>query len=205
MYRSGAVWGPQWLASVMFDAQCYPEEENLRMTREYVEKHGKEVLVEGIMEQLAVAGGPHARQSDLYVEKAVEYVRDTGIDFLVADLGTEQQSARTGDCTYLAGRACALTERLGRPMLVLHGTSSLTDAQMCSLAHDGVVRVNMWTRIARESGRYAAEQLAERRGRIEAGDFEAVESRQYLDDSIDRAADIMEQTLDILGYGSLAG
>ena len=61
----------------------------------------------------------------------------------------------------------------------------------------------MWTRIARESGQYAAQQLIARRDRIFAGDFEAAESRQYLDDSIEKAAEIMEQVLDILGYAQL--
>ena len=196
--------GLPYLASVMFDAQAYPEAENLQMTRDYVKTYGGQVLVEGIMEQLAVAGGPRARQSDLYVEKAVGYVRDTGIDFLVADLGTEQQSASAGGCTYLAERARALTERLGRPMLVLHGTSSLTDGQMGSLAGDGVIRVNMWTRIARESGQHAAWRLCGRCESIAAGLFEATESRQYLDDSVEKAAEIMERTLDLLGYGRLA-
>ena len=196
--------GLPWLASVMFDAQRYPEQENLALTADYVRKYGNDVLVEGILEQLAVCGGPRARQADAYVDKAVDYVARTGIDFLVADLGTEQQSAQAGGCQYLAERANALTERLGRPMLVLHGTSSLTERQMGTLAQDGVIRVNMWTRIVRESGQYAAGRLIDRGGRIAAGDFEAVESRQYLDDSIDCAADVMERTLDTLGYGRLA-
>jgi fructose/tagatose bisphosphate aldolase len=196
--------GLPWLASVMFDAQSYPEQENLRLTTEYVRQHGRDVLIEGILEQLAVAGGPRAHQVDAYIDKAVAYVRQTGIDFLVADLGTEQQTTRMGDCIYLKERARSLSAILGRPMLVLHGTSSLTEEQMRTLADDGIIRVNMWTRIARESGQYAAQRLLSRSTRIAAGDFEAAESRQYLDDSIDKAAEIMEGILDILGYSRLA-
>jgi fructose/tagatose bisphosphate aldolase len=196
--------GLPWLASVMFDAQGYSEAEGLQMTRDYVGRYGKDVLVEGIMEQLAVSGGPRAIQHDDYAEQAKAYVDRTGIDFLVADLGTEQQSTTAGHSVYLADRARLLTARLGRPMLVLHGTSSVSEPQMRTLAADGVVRVNMWTRIARESGQYAARRLIDRGGPIEKGDFEATESRQYLDDSVDRAADIMERILDVLGYADLA-
>lgn len=195
--------GVTWLASVMFDAQTLSENENIRLTSDYCKAYGQNVLIEGIMEQIAVEGGQVAKQTDEYVTKANDYVKETGIDFLVADLGTEQQSSSAGHCTYLCKRAHSLTDILGKSMLVLHGTSCLSVDQMKSLASDGVIRVNMWTRIARESGQYAARKLIERQEEIKKGDFEASESRQYLDDSIDKAAEIMEGVLDILGYNNL--
>ncbi|GAB4457694.1 MAG: hypothetical protein Kow00120_26600 [Anaerolineae bacterium] len=194
------------LATVMFDAQKYPFEENLRLTRAYVEAHGDAVMVEGIIEQLAV-GGKHAKaavQHDAYVDRAVEFMRQTGADLLVADLGTEQQSDRVGGAAYLQARARALTDALGEARLVLHGTSCLTDAQFRGLAADGVIRINMWTRIAREAGQYAARRLADRLDAINAGDFEAAESHQYLMDSIEAAAGIMEKVLELIGYDRLA-
>ncbi|MDR2184773.1 MAG: class II fructose-bisphosphate aldolase [Treponema sp.] len=191
------------LSSVMFDAQAYAYEDNLRMTRDYVARFGGKVLIEGIIEGLAVGDGQKARQSDDYIEKARRFVGETGVDFLVADLGTEQQSAGTG-ASYLKDRAVGLTRALGRPMLVLHGTSSLKDEDIKNFSGDGVVRVNMWTRIVREAGQYAAQRLAERLDRISAGDFEACESMNYINDSIDKAAEIMEGVLDSLGYGKLA-
>lgn len=196
--------GLPWLASVMFDAQTLSENENIRLTRDYCKAYGQNVLIEGIMEQLTVEGGQVAKQTDEYVTKARYYVKETGIDFLVADLGTEQQSSSVGHCAYLNNRARSLTNILGRSMLVLHGTSCLSVSQMKSLAADGVIRVNMWTRIARESGQYAAQKLIERQDMISKGDFEATESRQYLDDSVDKAAEIMEGVLEILGYRNLA-
>jgi len=75
---------------------------------------------------------------------------------------------------------------------------------MSSLAEDGVVRVNMWTRIAREAGQYAAEKLTERIDKVRDGDFESAESRQYIYDSIEKAADIMEEVLGLLGYKNLS-
>jgi fructose/tagatose bisphosphate aldolase len=127
------------------------------------------------------------------------------VDFLVADLGTEQQSSSMGKCEYLSDRARELTMNLGKAMLVLHGTSCLSNDQIASLPKDGIVRVNMWTRIARESGQYAAQKLVERMDQIMNGDFESSESRQYIFDSIEKAADIMEETLELLGYINLRG
>ena len=74
----------------------------------------------------------------------------TAVDFLAADLATEQQSEGTA-AKYLKEREVCLTSRLHRAMLVLHGTSSLKNQDINSLNDDGVVRVNMWTRIVRES------------------------------------------------------
>ena len=191
------------LATVMFDAQKYPFEDNLAWTSEYVRTYGKQVLVEGIIEELSVAGKLQAVQRDAYVEKASRYVAETQVDFLVADLGTEQQSDHSGGVQYLQHRAQALTNTLGDAKLVLHGTSSLTNDQMHNLAADGVIRMNMWTRIVREAGQYAARQLYARREAIEAGNFEAAESRQYLYDSTERAASLMLEVMELLGYAKV--
>lgn len=201
----GLTKGIQYLASVMFDAQTYPIEENLRMTQEYVKTFGSDVMIEGIIEQLTVEGMHEGNYTDDYVRRAVEFVSKTNIDFLVADLGTEQQSGSVGKCKYLTDRAKDLTKALDKPMLVLHGTSCLSDNQMGTLAQDGILRVNMWTRIAREAGQYAAEKLYGRYDKIKEGAFEACESHQYLNDVTEKAAEIMEHMLDVLGYAKLSG
>ncbi len=193
--------GSPYLASAMFDAQRYPAEENRQMTADYVRRFGSDLLVEGIMEELTVAG-KHAKETTTegsYPERAERFVRDTKIDFLVADLGTEQQSAAV-NAKYLKERARALTRILKKEMLVLHGTSSLADSEFSGLAADGVVRVNMWTRIARESGQYAAGKLIDRSEAIRGNDFEAAESCRYLMDSIDKASDLMLAILESLNY-----
>ncbi|MFA6568887.1 MAG: class II fructose-bisphosphate aldolase [Victivallales bacterium] len=199
--------GTKYLASAMFDAQRYPSERNMSMTRDYVGKYGRDIMIEGIMEELAVAD-KHAKSGnsggDGYLEKAAAYVRCTGVDFLVADLGTEQQTSSSGGAKYLKERARGLTSTLGRKMLVLHGTSSLNNDQMLSLPDDGVVRVNMWTKIAREAGRYAAGNLFKRAESVFGGDFESVESNRYLMDSIDKASDMMLEILETLNYANFA-
>ncbi|GHU62402.1 hypothetical protein AGMMS49983_03760 [Clostridia bacterium] len=191
------------LTSVMFDAQTLPYEENVKRTKEYVRQYGDQILVEGIIESLAVGDGTDASQRDDYIEKAVEFIAETGVDFLVADLGTEQQSSGT-EAHYLKARARALTAALGRRMIVLHGVSSMKNEDIRGLAADGVIRVNMWTRIVRESGQYAARRLAERLPLIEANDFEAAEATAYINDNIEEAARVMEIVMDGLGYANLA-
>lgn len=191
-----------YFSSVMFDCQSMPYEENLAMTREYVKAYGDQVLVEGIMEQLSVEGGAVARHVDDYCERAREYVRATGVDFFVADLGTEQQTAHVGGAKYDRERARKLTEALEKRMLVLHGTSCLTNDQVRGLSEDGVVRVNMWTRIAREAGQYAAERLVERIEAVRRGEFEAAEANAFLRDNIEKAADIMVEMMELFGYAN---
>lgn len=188
--------------SVMFDAQNYSYEDNLRMTGDYVKRYGNRVLVEGIIEGLGVGGHKQASHRDNYVEKAVDFVKTTGVDFLVADLGTEQQSDKL-EGKYLKNRAEALTQSLGKPMLVLHGTSSLRNEDIHGLSEDGVVRVNMWTRIVREAGQYAAQKLRERYPDIQKGAFEKTEAKMYIDDNIDEAASVMKNVLVSLGYQKL--
>ena len=191
------------LTSVMFDGQEYPYDQNVLMTKEYVKKYGDKVLVEGIIEGLAV-GVDHkeGKKSDDYIDKAVKFISETGVDFLVADLGTEQQSLGT-NAVYLGDRARALTEALGRKMLVLHGVSSMKNEDIRGMAEDGVVRVNMWTRIVRESGQYAASKLLARMKLIESGDFEATEATAYINDNISEAARVMESIMGGLGYANL--
>lgn len=199
--------GTEYLSSAMFDAQRYPSTKNIAMTRDYVGKYGKNIMVEGIMEELTVSDkhtGAGNATVDGYLEQAAAYVKNTGIDFLVADLGTEQQAAHSGKVKYLKERAKNLTATLGRKMLVLHGTSSLNQDQMLSLPEDGVVRVNMWTKIAREAGKYAACNLFKRAESLFNNDFEAVESNKYLMDSIDKASDMMLEILETLNYANFA-
>jgi fructose/tagatose bisphosphate aldolase len=198
--------GTEYLSSVMFDAQKYPLEENIILTSEYVKEYSGKVLVEGIMDELSVFEGHHKKdtgETDDYHERAFSYFKKTHVDFLVADLGTEQQSQGTGKNVYLRERARNIQNMLGDRLLVLHGTSCLSDEEIGMLPNDGILRVNMWTRIARETGLYAFEQLKSREDKIRQNDFNAIESHRYLMDSIEKAASIMEGIMDSLGYKNL--
>lgn len=195
--------GSQYLAGAMFDCQRFTYEENVAMTKEYCKNFGKKVMVEAAMETLSVLGTKADENKDEnYVDRAVEYVKETGIDFLVADLGTEQQSTGTG-ARYLKDRAKMLTQALGREMLVLHGVSSLTPDQIKGLADDGVVKVNMWTRIVREAGIAAAAKLADRADDMTKGIFDACDPQTFINDVTAHAAAMMEEHLSYFNYGNL--
>ncbi len=198
--------GTEYLASVMFDAQRYPLKENIELTRAYVKDYGGKLLIEGIMDELSVfqAHEKHgADSSDDYPERAYDYVKKTNVDFLVADLGTEQQSKGVGTSVYLKERARNIQKLLNDRKLVLHGTSCLSDEEIGFLPGDGILRVNMWTRIAREAGLYAFNQLKSREDKIRMNDFNSIESYHYLMDSIDKASSVMEDIMESLGYENL--
>jgi fructose/tagatose bisphosphate aldolase len=205
--RWALIDGLPWLASVMFDAQTYPYERNVEMTTDYVRSYGKLLLVEGACDTLSMNDSKNRQDvtENRYVEHAISYVSATGVDLLVADLGTEQQSGSTGGCFYLQERARKLTAALEIPMLVLHGTSCLDDSQMLSLGSDGIVRANIWTRIVREAGIFAANRLVGRMDGIRSGDFESCDARAFIQDLTIKAAEIMEGMLDALGYQNLKG
>ena len=196
-----------YFSSVMFDAQLYPFEESTALTAEYVKNYGNDVLCRReFLNHSTFPDGAVATHIDNYCENAVKYVKTTGVDFAVADLGTEQESDPLVGKARVRGQARAreLTAALGRKMLVLHGTSCLANEQTRGLASDGVVRVNMWTRIAREAGQHAAEQVVSRMDKINAGDFNSTESMAYMRDSVEKAADIMEEMMELFGYANLA-
>jgi fructose/tagatose bisphosphate aldolase len=197
--------GTDYLASVMFDAQKYPLEENIKMTSDYVNKYKNKLMIEGIMDQLNVSLTNKKRSSvyDNYPEKALDYIKKTRIDFLVADLGTEQQATGIGKSIYLKERARDIGQLVGDKILVLHGTSSLSGDEIATLPEDGILRVNMWTRIARDAGLYAIDQIHKRNDEIRMNNFNAIESHQYLMDSTLRAAQIMEEIMISLGYDHL--
>jgi len=200
--------GSQYFSSVMFDAQRFPYAENVAMTTDYVKAYGSDVLVEGIMEMLNVEGGlsdAASLHSENYCELAKDFIQKTDVDFLVADLGTEQQASSVGNSFYDQPRAQMLTRQLGRKMLVLHGTSCLTPEQMKTLPQDGVIRVNMWTRIAREAGQYAAQKVVQRMDQIQTGVFDMADSRAYTNDCTDKAVEIMIEMMELFGYANWKG
>ena len=200
--------GTQYLASAMFDAQRFPAEKNAELTAEYVKAYGGKILVEGIMDELAVEAmhdkNVQSISDEEYPERAAQYVKRTGIDFLVADLGTEQQAAGTSKCHYMPERARAITAAVGRPMLTMHGGSSLPPEQLAQLGMDGVIRFNVWTKIARDAGKLAAFQLFKRAEQIAENDFEATESAAYMRDNVQGAVKSMEAIFEHLGYSRLA-
>jgi fructose/tagatose bisphosphate aldolase len=197
--------GTEYLASVMFDAQNYPIDQNIELTAEYVKTYQDIVYIEGIMDELSVFAGHEKKslESDDYHLRVHTYMQKTGVDFIVPDLGTEQQSNSVGKSVYLQERARKILQTVNDKVLVLHGTSCLQPEQIAMLPQDGILRVNMWTRIAREAGQYAFNELKNRDDKIKSNDFNAIESHRYLMDSTEKAATVMEGIMVSLGYPNL--
>ena len=135
-------------SSVMYDASAAPWEVNLAKTAEFVATHGDDVLVEGAADEIVDASGG-VRGLLTSPERAEEFVARTGVDMVVANLGTEHR-ASAADLRYVPEAAQAISDRIG-PRLVLHGASSVPLHQLKGLFYDGVCKVNIWTTLERDT------------------------------------------------------
>lgn len=149
-------WDLRSFSSIMFDASALPFDENINITARFVEEHGSEIVVEGACDEIVDAGGNEV--SNLTTpENAERYMHETGVDFIVANLGTEHR-ASAKDLEYHGDLARQIKERVG-PKIVLHGTSSVTNDQVRNLFSDGVCKVNIWTALERDSAPVLLEDL----------------------------------------------
>lgn len=134
-------------ASVMYDASTLPLAENMARTRAFVERRGRQVVIEGACDEIVDAGNGGG---DLTTpERAAEYRASTGVDLMVANLGTEHR-ASGADLRYRGDLARSCSARVGG-VLVLHGCSSVPPAELGNLFADGVRKVNIWTMLERDA------------------------------------------------------
>lgn len=141
-------WSMGSFSSIMYDASKQPFSENIELTRRFVEMHGKEIAVEGACDEILNAGGG-AEDCLTTPEQAERFVTGTGVDFIVANLGTEHRASST-ELTYHGDLAAKIRDQIGSK-IVLHGTSSVPHEQIRSLFADGVAKVNVWTALERDS------------------------------------------------------
>jgi fructose-bisphosphate aldolase class II len=164
MLDHGQPEGDRWLleedldsfAMVMFDASEWPFEENLARTADYVARFGERVVVEGAVAELKEARDAGKAFPMTTPGQAERFLRETGCDLIVPNVGTEHRAAEVGEAAYHPERAREIAAAVG-PNLVLHGTSCMGEADLSGVPHDGFVKVNVWT-IIEKTG---AEQLAE--------------------------------------------
>lgn len=135
-------------SSIMYDASSLPLEDNIKTTKKFVASKGAEIVVEGACDEIVDAEG--AKKSDLTTPgNAQKYFKETGVDFMVANLGTEHR-ANAMDLKYRADLARNIKDKIG-PKLVLHGCSSVSSGQITDIFNDGVCKVNIWTTLERDS------------------------------------------------------
>ncbi len=137
-------------SSIMYDASALPFEENIKHTAEFVKKMGGKILIEGACDEIVDATGTE-HNALTTPENALRYINETGVDMIVANLGTEHRA--TGkELKYHGDLAREIKKVIGNN-IVLHGTSSVTNDQVKSLFSDGVCKVNIWTAVERDTSK----------------------------------------------------
>ena len=141
-------WELGQFSSIMYDASTLPFEQNIVRTRQFMREHGHELVVEGACDEIVDAGGKE-NNALTSPERAVQYVNGCGVDFIVANLGTEHR-ASAAELTYHGDLARRISGAVGG-RLVLHGCSSVSHDQIRLLFRDGIRKVNVWAAIERDS------------------------------------------------------
>lgn len=135
-------------SSIMYDASELPFDENIKKTAEFVNRCKDLILIEGACDEIVDATG--TKHNELTTpENALRYANETGVDLIVANLGTEHRA--TGkELKYYGNVARSIKEKIGTK-IVLHGTSSVSNEQVRELFNDGICKVNIWTALERDS------------------------------------------------------
>lgn len=144
-------------ASIMCDASERPFEENIRLTAEYVERMRGRVVVEGAVDEIFESGGSGHKNEPTTVAQAQRFLRETGVDILVPNVGTEHR-ATADQVNYRADRAREISAAVGR-ILCLHGTSSIKPDDLSRLPADGFVKINVYTTLAVHGGQAVAREV----------------------------------------------
>lgn len=148
-------WDMKQFSSIMYDASNLSMDENIRLTRRFVERCGHEIIIEGACDEIINFGsGGNELTSP---ENAEKYLNQTGCDFIVANLGTEHR-ANSSVLHYYGDLARHIKSRIGE-RIVLHGASSVGSDQIRKLFDDGVCKVNIWTILERDSTNRLFDQL----------------------------------------------
>lgn len=135
--------------SVLFDGSKLSYEDNLRQTREVVrEAHSFGAAVEGELE--AVKGVEDGVGSDygspiVSLEKAVEFIRETGIDSFAPAIGTAHGMYK-GTPHIHFDRVAEIIAAEPIP-LVVHGGTGLADAVFKELIVRGAPKINISTQL----------------------------------------------------------
>ncbi|MBR4749169.1 MAG: class II fructose-bisphosphate aldolase [Abditibacteriota bacterium] len=135
-------------SSIMYDASTLPFDENIEKTAAFVRAKGDEIFIEGACDEIVEA--TESVTNDITtVENAVRYMQETGVDMMVANLGTEHRASGK-DLFYRGDRAREIKAAIGCKT-VLHGASSVSNDQISDLFSDGICKVNVWTALERDS------------------------------------------------------
>ena len=141
-------WDMNKFSMIMYDASDLPFDENIKLTSAFVESNKHKIVIEGACDEILDATG-NIRSELTTPEQALKYLTGSGVDFIVANLGTEHRASNS-DLKYYGDQARKISKLMGQK-LVLHGTSSVGNDQIRNLFADGIAKVNIWTILERNS------------------------------------------------------
>jgi fructose-bisphosphate aldolase class II len=198
------------MAIIMYDASALDYEENIRLTREYVQRFGDRVVIEAAADKIYdpkdIRELRLSREDQLSKpDEVLRFVEATGIDLVVPNLGTEHRSVGAGTAMrrYESDIACAIRDSAGS-IMALHGSSSL-GGKVGTTAEDGICKVNFYTAMAVGGGQKIYRLLKEQENEVLERNNLWINSESYSHDIRRRhVADVCYEMLSTLGYERLA-
>ncbi len=199
------------MALIMYDASKYDHEQNIAKVAKYVEKFGDRVVVEAAADKIYdpkdIAQLKLSREDQLSKPDFVEqFVKRTGVDLIVPNLGTEHRSVGVGTAErkYERELAQAIRDRVGA-IMSLHGSSCL-GGKVGHTASDGICKVNFYTAMAVGAGNKIARLLRENAKAVEQDKNLWINSETWSHDVRRRhVAAVCDDMLGTLGYAKLVG
>ncbi|MDQ8196130.1 class II fructose-bisphosphate aldolase [Coraliomargarita sp. SDUM461004] len=146
-------------SSIMFDASTLSFEQNIISTQNFFADRSQEIVIEGACDYV---GAPGSQLTS--VRDAERFYNETGVDWVVANLGTEHR-AGVSELAYAGDLAQQISDTIGA-RLVLHGASSVAPDSLGNLASDGICKVNLWTALERDSSRVLMHEMLRNASRI---------------------------------------
>jgi fructose-bisphosphate aldolase class II len=156
-------WDMNRFSMIMYDASELPFDLNIVRTSEFVAKNHDKIVIEGACDEILDATG-NEKSRLTTPDSARKYFNETGVDYIVANLGTEHR-ASAAELKYHSDLAKEISKLTG-PKLVLHGTSSVSLEQIRNLFDDGIAKVNIWTSLERDSSPVLFEDMVRNASRI---------------------------------------
>lgn len=147
----GERWFQEAVGIIMFDASMCDFDENIRRTAAYVREASARVVVEACPDKIyerAEKLRKRMNERDLLSnpESVADFVRKTGVDLIVPNLGTEHRSFSSEILSYRSDLAGKIANLVG-PIQALHGTSSL-GGRIGTVGRDGICKINYYTGMA---------------------------------------------------------
>lgn len=150
-----------FISSVMWDCSHFSIKDNIRMMKNFKDQYRSDFIIEGAVDEIYNYNASNERTGVIdhitSAATALDYYQKTGVDLMVANLGTEHRRTE-GTVEYHGKEAREISTLVGR-RLVLHGTSSLDTKDLGSLSADGIVKVNLWGNLESVPGKRLAEQI----------------------------------------------